>query len=200
MREEKAQLRSLYRQKIKNIRPVDFKNKTSQILENLSCLDVWNQSSTVAAYQALQDEISLESFCQSHHQNRFVFPVIREDQIEFYHPKQQDSFQKNSLSLLEPIPEKSKKIPVEEIDIFLVPGRVFDRQGGRLGRGRAYYDKALPASSLKIGLAFQEQIYNKHLPLESHDVMMDIIITDLFVLIPQIKAGKVLDQETIRYG
>ena len=75
--------------------------------------------------------------------------------------------------------------------------------GGGLGRGKGYYDKTLsqlykkPASKihklkphykkpkgLLIGLAFVEQIHNEQLPLLKQDVLLDMLVTDQFVLLP----------------
>ncbi len=187
MLKDKNYLRSLYGKKIEDLKRKSLlKDQEKKIIQNLSSLDFWDSKWTVAVYQALSSEVSLKTFCKSYSKNRFVFPFICGETLEFYQPEGEDSFKRNSFSFLEPIPEKSKKVSVKDIDIFLVPGRAFDRQGGRLGRGRAYYDKVLPESSLKIGIAFNEQIHEGTLPLEEHDILMDIIVTAGFVLIPRV--------------
>ena len=199
MSKDKNYLRSLYGKKIEDLKKRSLlKNQEKEVIQNLSSLNFWDSKWTVAAYQALPDEVSLNAFCSSHPSNRFVFPFISGKNLEFYEVKEEDSFQKNSFSVLEPIPEKSKKVSVKDIDIFLIPGRAFDRQGGRLGRGQAYYDRSLHESSLKIGIAFDEQIHQGALPLEEHDILMDMIVTGKFVLIPKTINSKLnnFDQRT----
>ena len=73
--------------------------------------------------------------------------------------------------IYEPNPEVCKKIPIEEIDLILVPGLAFDENGNRLGYGKGYYDRLLASISLtmKIGVGFQEQLYKKELPIEEND-------------------------------
>ena len=66
-----------------------------------------------------------------------------------------------------------------DLDLVLVPGLGFDRQGGRLGHGKGYFDKFLRKvkRAKKIGIAFKEQILKK-IPLEKNDQRMDRVITD----------------------
>ncbi len=64
-----------------------------------------------------------------------------------------------------------------DIGIVLVPGVCFDPDGGRLGRGKGYYDRFLEGlGAVKAGLCFEGQLF-KSVPLERHDVRMDIIVT-----------------------
>lgn len=73
-----------------------------------------------------------------------------------------------------------KTVPLEDIDIIVLPGVAFDSRGNRLGRGRAFYDwflkKAHPRT-VRVGLAFEEQIYLT-IPACEHDVPVDVIITE----------------------
>lgn len=72
-----------------------------------------------------------------------------------------------------PCPE----IPLERLGLILVPGLAFDLHGGRLGRGRGYYDRLLPEiRGIKCGVAFDEQIVEA-VPMGKLDVRMDFILT-----------------------
>jgi 5-formyltetrahydrofolate cyclo-ligase len=58
-----------------------------------------------------------------------------------------------------------------------VPGLAFDRRGGRLGRGKGYYDRfLLETSGLRVGICFEDQVVEK-IPGEAHDLRMDFLIT-----------------------
>lgn len=64
------------------------------------------------------------------------------------------------------------------IDIAVIPGRAFDMYKNRLGRGGWCYDRFLWFSDIfKIWLAFEFQIL-KTIPTESHDIIMDCVITE----------------------
>ena len=69
------------------------------------------------------------------------------------------------------------EIPLERLELILVPGVAFDLHGHRLGRGRGYYDRLLPEiSGIKCGVAFDEQIVEM-VPAGRHDVRMDFVLT-----------------------
>ena len=78
------------------------------------------------------------------------------------------------------IPEPSEFIPADigDIDISIIPGIAFDRSGMRIGFGKGYYDRFLAEfSGMKIGLCYELQLYDS-IPHDSHDIPMDIIITE----------------------
>lgn len=75
-----------------------------------------------------------------------------------------------------------KLVPVTDpIDFVVAPGRAFDLRGGRLGRGKGYYDRFLlktrQEGGLLCALAFEIQIVDE-VPCEPHDVRMDMIVTE----------------------
>ncbi len=66
------------------------------------------------------------------------------------------------------------------LDVVVVPGLAFTRDGHRLGQGGGHFDRFLPRVSsrcLRIGVAFKEQLVDE-LPLEPHDVVVDIVVAD----------------------
>lgn len=66
--------------------------------------------------------------------------------------------------------------PPGDVDLFIVPGVAFDRQGHRLGRGGGHYDRLLANVSVPvIGLAYTCQIVSR-LPQEKYDIPMSIVI------------------------
>jgi 5-formyltetrahydrofolate cyclo-ligase len=63
-------------------------------------------------------------------------------------------------------------------EVILIPGLVFTEIGERLGRGKGFYDQYLNINrGIKIGICFSLQFVDE-LPLESHDVRMDYIVTE----------------------
>lgn len=68
-------------------------------------------------------------------------------------------------------------IPLQDLDLVLVPGVAFDASGHRLGRGSGFYDRLLQNfMGRKIGIAFDEQIVDA-VPAGKNDVKMDSIVT-----------------------
>jgi len=82
--------------------------------------------------------------------------------------------------ILEPDPNKCKVVPIECIDIAIIPGIAFDEKGCRLGTGEGYYDRLipdLPVTTRKVALTMEAQMAPQ-VPMEFHDKHVDIIITD----------------------
>jgi 5-formyltetrahydrofolate cyclo-ligase len=68
-------------------------------------------------------------------------------------------------------------LPLNQLDLVLVPGVAFYRCGYRLGRGKGFYDRLLePVRGIKCGVAWDHQV-DLEFPVEPHDVPMDCIVT-----------------------
>ncbi len=66
-------------------------------------------------------------------------------------------------------------------DIFFVPGRGFDLDGKRLGRGKGFYDRFLAQNEgIKIGVCFDCQL-DGHIPVTDCDIAMDYVVTETLV-------------------
>jgi len=82
--------------------------------------------------------------------------------------------------VLEPDINRCKVVPVDCLDLAIIPGIAFDEKGGRIGTGEGYYDRFIPKLSVttrKVAIAFECQIIQQ-VPVESHDKYVDIIITE----------------------
>ena len=82
--------------------------------------------------------------------------------------------------VIRPDINRCKRVPIDRIDIAIMPGLAFDEKGGRIGLGTGYYDRLIPRLDIttrKVALTFEEQIIPQ-VPMESHDKHVDIIITD----------------------
>jgi len=76
--------------------------------------------------------------------------------------------------------EAGKELEPEEMDLVIVPGVGFSREGGRMGNGQGYYDRLLarvrPDCPL-IGLCYECQLFDD-LVVGPHDVFMDKVVTE----------------------
>ena len=64
----------------------------------------------------------------------------------------------------------------EEIDLCIVPGLSFDKNGFRLGYGGGYYDRFLENTNMyAIGICFKELVADK-LPREENDISVNEVI------------------------
>ncbi len=84
-----------------------------------------------------------------------------------------------------PEPADWQAVDPQTVDLVIVPGLAFDRRGGRLGYGKGYYDRILAtchATCCKIGVGYAWQVITEDLPLASHDVRLDLLVTDTGVV------------------
>lgn len=81
--------------------------------------------------------------------------------------------------------EAGKEADPGDLDLVMVPGVAFARDGSRMGNGRGYYDRLLggvrPDAQL-IALAYECQIF-QDLPVSPHDVYMDKVVTETAVYV-----------------
>ena len=78
----------------------------------------------------------------------------------------------------------SLKMDTMQLDLAIVGGVAFDGFGGRLGRGGGFFDRLLAGiPAKKCGVCFDEQV-RPDVPVERHDVKMDMIATPSGWLIP----------------
>lgn len=77
------------------------------------------------------------------------------------------------LGILEPDPES----PPIEVGWVIVPGLGFDASGGRIGRGKGYYDRYLAhiPEARTVGVGFDVQRVAK-CPMAPHDVALQTVI------------------------
>jgi 5-formyltetrahydrofolate cyclo-ligase len=69
------------------------------------------------------------------------------------------------------------ELPLNLLDLVLVPGVAFDQQGYRLGRGKGFYDRLLRnLRGTTCGVAYEQQM-TPRVPLEPHDVRLNCILT-----------------------
>jgi 5-formyltetrahydrofolate cyclo-ligase len=76
--------------------------------------------------------------------------------------------------------EAAKNVPAEEMDLVIVPGVGFSRDGGRMGNGQGYYDRLLEkvrSDCPLIGLCYESQLFDE-LIVSPHDVFMDKVVTE----------------------
>lgn len=91
-----------------------------------------------------------------------------------------EDLKENKYGILEPTLIENRIINPEEIDLVIVPGAAFDKNGGRVGYGAGMYDKYLQNirnGVQKIALGYSFQLFDK-VPMELHDIRMDEVITD----------------------
>ncbi len=90
-----------------------------------------------------------------------------------------NTLQRNQWDILEPPhPQSNQMVVFSTSTCCLVPGIAFSHAGHRIGYGGGYFDRFLADfSGVSIGLCYEVMLL-KNLPIESHDLAVDWIITE----------------------
>jgi 5-formyltetrahydrofolate cyclo-ligase len=118
---------------------------------------------------------------------KIVVPYCVDGELELFHLESMDELEIGMYRILEPKTVlrtvAAKKVAPDELDLIMVPGVAFDRNGGRTGHGKGYYDKLLehakPETPL-VGIAFECQLFPE-IPTGGHDIYMDKVVTEAAV-------------------
>lgn len=83
----------------------------------------------------------------------------------------------------EPDPDRCTRVALADIDYVLVPGAAFDRNCGRIGYGKGYYDQLLASLAAagrdpwRVAGCFAVQVVES-VPMEPFDVPMHALVTE----------------------
>lgn len=132
---------------------------------------------TILLYHSLSDEVQTHDFIEKWYtQKKILLPVVQGDELELRHYTGRACLSAGSFQIEEPQGEPYTDF--QEIELSIIPGMSFDKQGNRLGRGKGYYDKLLPKlTSYNIGICFDFQA-RENIPTEPFDRRMDEVWTE----------------------
>ncbi|WP_298324839.1 5-formyltetrahydrofolate cyclo-ligase [Asticcacaulis sp.] len=147
---------------------------------------VWPKASVVAGFHPIKDEIDPRPLMR-HFQAcgyALALPSIEaEGRMIFRTCTLDASLEAGPFGTQQPRPDAPEVFP----DLILAPLLAFDREGGRLGYGGGFYDRALDylrsvnqsnENPLQVwGVAFSAQAV-ACVPTESHDQRLDAVLTE----------------------
>lgn len=173
--ELRAEMKRLRRQLSKE----EAEQKSRAAAGAVFALPQYRSAATVMAYMSSFKEISTAAIISDAIKHkRLVLPVSNTDSLTITpsYLKSESDLVKGAYGIYEP--RVIEPAETDDIDAAIIPGIAFDRRGGRLGFGKGYYDRFLSEfRGVKIGFCYEFQLIDE-LPLDSHDIPMDIIITE----------------------
>lgn len=176
--QNKDELRYLYRQKRKELSS-EYKAKASHGLCNI-LQELTHSFQTIVSFWSNEEEVNINPFNQCLiEEKECVLPKVADKHLHLYTVKDEGHLKMGCFNLKEPSEDVCPLfVDHQKIDLLLVPGVVFDKEGGRIGYGGGYYDRLL-ARLPKVpiwGVCFKEQISDQKLPQSKKDLKVDRIV------------------------
>ena len=185
IREKKQEIRNNIAMILENLSDKEIAEKTKQVEDNLFEFANFLEAKIVLLYVNNKTEVKSGNIIKRcfDHNKIVILPAfdIKKHKMKLMKVDDPDNdLITGPRGILEPDINRCKIVPVDCIDLAIIPGVAFDEKGGRIGTGEGYYDRFIPKLSIttrKVALALDCQIIQQ-IPAESHDKHVDIIITD----------------------
>lgn len=133
----------------------------------------------VYGYYPLGSEVSLVPFYKFllEQDVPLAFPRVQGMSMDFYQVFSLDDLKEGAFHVMEP--DNACKKAEWEYALCFTPGSAFDREGGRFGYGKGYYDRYFEKHPrlIRAGIAYENQVEEK-LPTEDFDIPINYLITE----------------------
>jgi len=170
---DKQTLRRDIKTRIANLSAEDRRTQSEQLCARLARHPAISTAKSVGVFMPLPDEPDLIPLYTQLTQH-LALPV--EESGVWHFREITDLHFRGSENHGIRLPNLGKPVPAAELDVILVPGRAFTREGHRLGRGKGIYDRLLlNTRALTLGIAFDIQILPT-LPQETHDLILHEVL------------------------
>lgn len=167
----------------------EMRSKSELILKRLFNLPEFKKAKTILFYVAIRSEVRTEQMIKQalKQGERVVVPIsdVKERKLILSELKDFDGeLELGTFNILEPKKEFFRPVSPEEIDLIIVPGVAFDKDGDRIGYGMGFYDnflKTIRKDIPLVGLAYELQIVDD-IPVDDKDVTVDKVVTEKNVI------------------
>ena len=170
-------------QRRKELPPEKIRMLSEKIWVEVSSSPEFRASEKIACFVGVKGEpdISERIFREVNIGKCVFLPAVEGDEISFY--LYTGKLKEGRFGIPEPV--SSDKAEPWEIDLFIVPGILFDLRGFRAGYGKGFYDKVLSLrrkDTCIFALAWSFQVFREIPHEKEHDVFVDKIFTEKFVV------------------
>ncbi len=186
---QKKSGRDVLRQEILTLRdrlPEEERRAKSRALAvRLQSLDCYNQARNILFFVSFRSEVDTLGLMRQALEKgvRVAAPltVTRERVLKIFAITDLDGdLVPGYQGILEPNPKRCQQLDPSSLDLVIVPGSVFDCQGGRMGYGGGYYDRFLvnkAPQAVRVGICFDLQLVDA-VPMAAHDQYLDYVVTE----------------------
>ncbi|MCL1919408.1 MAG: 5-formyltetrahydrofolate cyclo-ligase [Peptococcaceae bacterium] len=184
---------SIRRQTLELLRHMSDAERQAQsvaIQNHILELPAWQQARTAMLYMHMPHEVATDKLisCLQEAGKSIVVPKCQGDNlIPCLIDNPETDLAITPWGVREPFRDPLRIITPSELDFILIPGVAFDRQGGRIGYGRGYYDRFLAQMSgggYVLAAAYTEQLV-AWCPRQDWDYQIPRVMTEEGVILWQ---------------
>ena len=182
----KQGIRSRYLGLRNNLSAGERKQKSQEIWEHVKGDPKYQAAREVLVYMDYRSEVMTTGLVEellADTSKKVFAPKVEGMHIRFYEIKSLDELKKGYQGIREPEENPEKRFTPDMAArleaVVLVPGAAFDRQRGRIGYGKGFYDRFFSDYGEVYGIALSFSfLFAKEIPMEPHDRRPDIIVTE----------------------
>lgn len=175
---DKKELRKSVKTLVRQLTDEQKHAQSHAVFSYIENTTIFQDSKNVMIFSSLPDELPTHEVIERWARVKNVYlPRVSGDDIEVikYEP---GTLKLGSFNILEPTNDEIVNPSI--LDLVIVPGVAFDREGNRCGRGKGYYDRFLKQTdAVTIAVCFDCQLVD-HLPTEPHDIPAQYIVTSSY--------------------
>lgn len=193
--ETKKEIRKQILQKRDALSDLERQQKSEEIVQKVIASEVFQNSDVFLLFSPYKSEVDVAKLIEYTLLlgKRVYLPKVIGLEMEFYQIFSMAELEEGYCGIKEPKVDLLRRfLPKKDEHIFiLLPGVVFDKEGGRIGYGKGFYDrflekleKNIPKENFyKVAVAFCCQIVdNGRIIKEKHDILPDYVITEHDIL------------------
>lgn len=194
MEARKAEVRQRFDRYRRSLDEETYEKLSHLAVKQLVRLPEIQKANVVHVYWPMLErrEVDTRSFIHwlKSHDKEIVLPVVLNFQrsgdtgqrLDHVRYPGEEGLRLNRWGIAEPADHHA--VPLEQLDVVVVPAFGADRDGYRIGHGYGYYDEFLAEISVPtVALVYSECLVD-HVPTEDHDRRVDIIVTERTVVRP----------------
>lgn len=179
---DKKSIREEMKKRLSGLSKPYYEDYSYKIARNLYNHEDWKQAKVIGITISKEPEVDTYQIIRKAWElgKDVVAPKChpKEKRLTFHKITEFSQLESVFYGLYEPIIEKTIEVNPEDINLLVVPGLAYTREGFRLGFGGGYYDRYLTKFNSKtISLAFHFQVIPQF-SIEKHDIPVSNIITN----------------------
>lgn len=178
---EKIELRKRLKKARAQLSAQQVAASSAQAARHILACDAYRKAACIMGYLAFGKELSVDAVLEqalAEGKTVLVPLVVSATEIVPVRLHDMQSFELDRFGIRSVRPP-AEQVAMEAVELILVPGVAFGRDGSRLGMGAGYYDRFLPKTknALRMGIAY-DSLLQEQLPRDEYDVCMQLLASE----------------------